>query len=397
LGNVSIQASSSILLSRRFGGGTILSLDLRFFHTIPERHISTCPEYCRYTEVGVIAVFGFEEQVAMKCLVNGLRSVKRDDKGSISIEFGILASVLIVMLLSGVEFGRFLIAGQKADRSVAVVSDMVAQQTSLQSPDMKDIFQAAGQILSQYHYRGKGILIVSHVHAATAGQPKVTWQEFSSDTHRSASKIGKPGGPAKLPKSITVKAGDTIMVVETKVRFDPMLFDLAIGSRDIYRVSYHRPRKSEKVAYTKTGSTAIDSKNCESGRNPGVCGSSGAASSIAAETGGAASSASASSGEETSQTASPSASGSSASSSSSGSSLLGAMVGALTGLFSGGGRAAILAGAKAGAAVSTTADTASSFRSTAKAASEAAKKALAANPGTAGCVSGQASSPAGCR
>lgn len=215
----------------------------------------------------------------MKRLVTGLRTVKRDEKGSISIEFGILASVLIVMLLSGIEFGRFLIAGQKADRSVAVVSDMVSQHTSLQSKDMKDIFQAAGQILSQYHHRGKGVLIVSHVHAATSGKPKVTWQEFSSDTHRPTSRIGQPGGPAKLPKTMTVKAGDTVMVVETKVRFEPMLFDMAIGSRDLYRVSYHRPRKSEQVAYTKTGSTAIDTKSCESGGDPAVCGAAGAATS----------------------------------------------------------------------------------------------------------------------
>lgn len=324
----------------------------------------------------------------MKRLLHGLRSVKRDDKGSISIEFGILASVLIVMLLSGVEFGRFLIAGQKADRSVAVVSDMVAQQASLQSPDMKDIFQAAGQILSQYHYRGKGVLIVSHVHAATADQPKVTWQEFSSDKYRPASRIGKPGGPAKLPNTITFKAGDTIMVVETTVRFEPLLFDLAIGGRDLYRVSYHRPRKSEKVAYTKTGSTAIDTKNCKSGGNPTVCGSSGSSSSVVSQT----------SVDVTSPTGSGSESSStSASSSSHGSSLLGATVGALTGLFSGGGLNAVLAGAKAGAAADATADTPASFGTTAKAASEAAKKALAANSGKTGCGSGQPSSPAGCQ
>jgi len=337
----------------------------------------------------------------MKCLASGLRTIKRDEKGSISIEFGILASVLVVMLLSGLEFGRFLIAGQKADRSVAVVSDMVAQHTSMQSHDMKDIFQAAGQILSQYHYQGKGVLIVSHVHAATSGKPKVTWQEFSSDSYRPASKIGKPGGPAKLPKTMTVKAGDTVMVVETKVRFEPMLFDLLIGARDLYRVSYHRPRKSETVAYTKTGSTAIDTKTCESAGDPAVCGSSGsaggdAAASSAAEASSAASTGGDSgSGEESG--ASGMSSGQAASSGSRGSSLLGAMVGALTGLLSGGGMEAVLAGAKAGAAADTTADSAGSFGATAKAAAAAAKKALAANPGTAGCGSGQAAGAAGCK
>lgn len=199
-----------------------------------------------------------------------VRRFREDKKGSISIEFGILASVLIVMLFSGMEYGRYILLNQKADKAVAGVGDMVSQYTEIQSRDIKDIFLAASNILESYQYKGQGVLVVSHIHAATAGQPKITWQEVSSKSFNVASKLGKAGETPTLPGGFTMNAGETVLAVETFVKFEPMLFDLVVSGKDIYKIAWYHPRKAEQIAYVKNEDPSIDVKDCGNQQGGGV-------------------------------------------------------------------------------------------------------------------------------
>lgn len=199
-----------------------------------------------------------------------IRRFREDKKGSISIEFGVLASVLLVMLFSGMEYGRYILLNQKADKAVAGVGDMVSQYTEIQSRDIKDIFQAASNILEQYQYKGQGILVVSHIHAASAGQPKITWQEVSSKSFNVASKLGKAGDTPKLPAGFTMDAGETVLAVETYIKFEPMLFDLVVSGKDIYKIAWYHPRKAQQIAYVKTEDPSVDVKECGNQQGNGV-------------------------------------------------------------------------------------------------------------------------------
>ena len=291
-----------------------------------------------------------------------------------------LAILLIGMLVAGVEYGRYLLAGQKADTAVSSVADMVTQATELNSTDVKDIFLAAAKILSHYEYSGAGVLIVTHVHAQTSEKPIITWQEYSSDTYRPPSKIGKVGGPAKLPKNVVMKAGSTVLVVESMVRFEPLITDIVVKGQDIYRVAYYQPRKADKIAYQKTASTAIDLKSCAGGGSPGVCGSSGgkAASAAASSSASMASSSSAPAATSAATTSGPTYTGPSEASS-----MLGALVGALTAIAAGADMGGITAAAAAGsaavaAASEGTQDSTGSFSSSVAAAAAAATDTLSA-------------------
>ena len=206
-----------------------------------------------------------------------IKRFREDRKGSISIEFGILASVLIGILFSGMEYGRFILVNQQADKAVAGVGDMVSQYTEIRSEDMKDIFQAASNILANYEYKGRGILVVSHVHAAQAGKPKITWQEVSSKSMNVASKLGKEGDTPTMPAGFTMDAGETVVAVETFVKFEPMLFDLVVSGQDIYKIAWYHPRKAEQIAYIKTIDPSIDGKDCgkKSKKGGAACGGKG--------------------------------------------------------------------------------------------------------------------------
>jgi len=204
-----------------------------------------------------------------------LRRFRENRKGSISIEFGILASVLIGILFSGMEYGRFILVNQQADKAVAGVGDMVSQYTEMRSEDMKDIFLAASKMLANYEYKGQGILVVSHIHAEQAGKPKITWQEVSSKSFSVASKLGKANETPTLPAGFTMDAGETVVAVETFIKFEPLLFDLVVSGQDIYKIAWYHPRKAEQIAYIRTIDPTIDAKDCSSSQGSGgfACGS----------------------------------------------------------------------------------------------------------------------------
>jgi len=203
----------------------------------------------------------------MKRLWNRMRGFRDDRQGAISIEFGILATVLIGILFGAVDFSRYILTQHKTDKAVAAVGDMITQYAVINTDNVKDIFKAAAAILTHFEVKDRGMLIVSHIHAATKDNPRITWQEKSSLTMKKVSKLGTVGSKPKLPAHFKMDAGETVVAVESYVKFEPMLFDLAVSKQDIYKIAYYHPRRSDQVAYNDTGSAAVDDKDC--GNDPG--------------------------------------------------------------------------------------------------------------------------------
>lgn len=59
---------------------------------------------------------------------NALMPFLRDSRASILVEFAIIAPILIMMLLGGVELGRFILLDQKLDRTAMTVADLIADR-----------------------------------------------------------------------------------------------------------------------------------------------------------------------------------------------------------------------------------------------------------------------------
>jgi len=186
----------------------------------------------------------------------------RNEGGVVSIEFGILAPILIAMLLGGVEFSRYVIAHQKAEHAVSTVANLVTQFAEVRTENMRDIFLSASQLLTSYKIQGQGLLVVSHIHAFYKDEPKITWQVFSSTSLVRASKLGKEGERPKLPAGFVINAGQSVVAVESFVKFEPMLFDFVVKGQDLYKITFYYPRKVDKIAYVNTGDPTIDTESC---------------------------------------------------------------------------------------------------------------------------------------
>jgi Flp pilus assembly protein TadG len=171
----------------------------------------------------------------------------RARRGAISIEFAFLASVAVVILFSGFEFGRYVLISTKFDRAVTSIGDMVTQNARITNTDLSEIFSAGQKIIKPYDLGSDGVVIVSEVTAKTKDDPYIIWQAKGVGTAADASPTGTKGGKANLPSYMTLDAGESVVVVELTYKYTPLLFDLLAGSSNIYRVSYHRPRKSDSV------------------------------------------------------------------------------------------------------------------------------------------------------
>lgn len=171
----------------------------------------------------------------------------RARRGAISVEFALLSIVAVTILFSGFEFGRYVLISTKFDRAVTSIGDMVTQSAQVTGTDISEIFNAGQQIVQPYDLGSAGVVIVSHVTAKNKDDPYITWQAKGVGSATDASPTGAKGGKAKLPSYMTLDAGESVVVVELTYKYTPMLFDLLAGSSDIYRVSYHRPRKSDTI------------------------------------------------------------------------------------------------------------------------------------------------------
>ena len=70
------------------------------------------------------------EQRIMK-IVSAVRRFLREDRGAIAIEFGLVISTLIVILMGCFEAGRYILLNQKLDRTSSSVADLIAQASGI--------------------------------------------------------------------------------------------------------------------------------------------------------------------------------------------------------------------------------------------------------------------------
>lgn len=138
----------------------------------------------------------------------------RDRRGGIMIEFGFAMPLLILLMLGGVELGRYVLLHQKLDRTAMTVADLVARVTNVTPSDLDTIFTAANLVMTPFSFGSHGAVVVSSV-VEQSGTPHVEWQREGAGTLSVTSDIGVQGGNATLSDDALVDSTDGIVVGET--------------------------------------------------------------------------------------------------------------------------------------------------------------------------------------
>lgn len=178
----------------------------------------------------------------MKRLIARGRGFPSAEAGAIAAEFGLVISVLIVILMGCYESGRYILLHQKLDRASTSVADLIAQASGMSMSILNDTYAAGVEQTLPFDLAGEGRIIVSSVYNQ-AGTAKVQWQcagggAFTSGT----STIGAEGATATMPASFAVGLGENVVVAEVLYDYHPFLFN-GIFKPSVFRhTTVTRPR-----------------------------------------------------------------------------------------------------------------------------------------------------------
>ena len=172
----------------------------------------------------------------------------RDTRGGVMIEFGFAMPILIMLMLGGIEIGRFVLLHQKLDRTAMTVSDLVARLQSINTAEIDTIFTAASLVMSPFDLNERGVVVISSV-KEVSNNPKVIWQRSGAGTLTVTSELGIQGANAVISDNGLVNTQDGIIVGETYFEYEPWFIKL-LPSKRIRHMAIFRPRLSAEVLCT---------------------------------------------------------------------------------------------------------------------------------------------------
>jgi Flp pilus assembly protein TadG len=170
-----------------------------------------------------------------------LRRYLKATEGLAAIEFAFIAPVLIILFFGTVEVCNALICRQKVTTVAASASDLVAQDSTITTAQIQDVFSALNSIIYPFPTSTSQIVITSIKNDPNhAGQYVVDWSQASSGTAHT------PGASISVPAGLVTASGSVILS-EVNYTYTPLATHFFTGPFTMSDSFYSRPRKSAFV------------------------------------------------------------------------------------------------------------------------------------------------------
>ena len=167
-----------------------------------------------------------------------IRRWSGDERGVSAIEFAMLAPVLILFYMGMTEFCQGFMAQKRMGHVSAMVADLVAQEETVATATLDDIFAIGGLIMKPFPTASLKQRVSSVTR--TAGIARVDWSR------------GAGMDPREVNSTITLPAdlvanGESIIVSEATYDYDSPVDHFMPGITRFSHVYYLRPRTVEKT------------------------------------------------------------------------------------------------------------------------------------------------------
>lgn len=171
-------------------------------------------------------------------------------RGVSAVEFALILPLMLVIYAGCGEVTTALIVDRKVTRAASTISDLVAQQSSISSAMMTNIFDATTAILEPYDAEAAKVVLVV-IDITSSGQ-KVAWSQARHDTAATVN-VAPPTGLA-VPATIAT-VGDEVVVGRVTYAFTSPFASVmkSITGNSVYdlkHVFYLKPRQGTKIAFT---------------------------------------------------------------------------------------------------------------------------------------------------
>lgn len=175
---------------------------------------------------------------------------RRDERGVAAVEFCMIASVLTVTMLGGIEMSRYALMHQKLDRVSSSIAQMTSQSGSVMTQtDFDNMYAGAKHIAKPFEVDGRGIVHISFLLAEEDNQVRIVWQRCGAGSLQRRSKLGQQGQLATMPPDVLMKKGMVSVAVEVFARYDVIVFPDVVGGNDriVYKFTFDRPRLVDMI------------------------------------------------------------------------------------------------------------------------------------------------------
>lgn len=161
-----------------------------------------------------------------------------DERGVSAVEFALLAPVMIAFYFGMAEFCQGYMAQKRMGHVSAMVADLVAQEETVATANLDDIFQIGGLIMKPFpiaalHQRVSAV-------TQTGGIARVTWSRGRGMAPRTVDEV------IALPAGL-VSDGESIIVSEATYDYDSPVDYLMPAVTRFSHIYYLRPRTVDNV------------------------------------------------------------------------------------------------------------------------------------------------------
>lgn len=162
----------------------------------------------------------------------------RDERGVSAVEFALLAPVLIAFYFGMAEFCQGFMAQKRMGHVSAMVADLVAQEETVATTNLDDIFDIGGLIMKPFATAALKQRVSSVTR--TSGVAKVDWSRGDGMTARTVNST------ITLPVDL-IANGESVIVSEATYDYDSPVDYFMPGITRFSHIYYLRPRTVDKT------------------------------------------------------------------------------------------------------------------------------------------------------
>lgn len=164
-----------------------------------------------------------------------------DERGVSAVEFALIAPVMIAFYFGMAEFCQGYMAQKRMGHVSSMVADLVAQEETVATANLDDIFQIGGLIMKPFSTATLKQRVSSVTQ--TAGVAKVVWSRGQGMSGRALNEV------MVLPAGL-ISNGESIIVSEATYDYDSPVDYLMPAVTRFSHIYYLRPRTVDKVTCT---------------------------------------------------------------------------------------------------------------------------------------------------
>lgn len=166
------------------------------------------------------------------------RHIKKDDRGGVAIEFGILFPSLLIILIGMFDVSNLIYCYNKMNQTAQDISNIVTRG-NLTKPQLDGLLQVSKLTAQPFKFSLYGNIIVTSVSKQNAAQPpQVMWRDSYPGTT-----TGSLINPTNLPGGLVLSTGQTVIFTEVFFSYTPTVPGLVLPSTQlVYSFAAAMPR-----------------------------------------------------------------------------------------------------------------------------------------------------------